>query len=174
MRSSIPAQSSASVPPAPELISMIAPIRSSSRRSMLRSSSSSMRCIARAYCSSSSCSVTTPSLTNSGINRRSSTSLTTASYSSTHALIPATRRNCSRALSGLSQKPGTCVFSSSFWSSILRWSMSKTPPQRILTSYSLFNLFCKYHIFRLIITGRNRAGSSARITVPPVFSNKCK
>ena len=50
----------------------------------------------------------------------------------------------------------------------------KDTSQRILTSYSLFNLFCKYHIFRLIITGRNRAGSSARITVPPVFSNKCK
>lgn len=48
--------------------------------------------------------------------------------------------------------------------------MSKTPPQRILTSYSLFNLFCKYHIFRLIFTGKAiRTDSPARIAASPVF-----
>lgn len=48
--------------------------------------------------------------------------------------------------------------------------MSKTPPQRILTSYSLFNLFCKYHIFRLIFTGEAiRTDSPARIAASPVF-----
>ena len=76
MRMSIEAQSSASVPPAPELMSTIAPRRSSSRRSMLRNSSASIFEIVRVYCSSSSCSVTTPSLTKSGISCRSSTSLT--------------------------------------------------------------------------------------------------
>ena len=78
-RSSIEAQSSASVPPAPALMSIMALILSSSERSILRSSKASISSIVRAYCSSISTSVESSAATNSGISCNSSTALHTAS-----------------------------------------------------------------------------------------------
>lgn len=59
--------------------------------------------------------------------------------------MPATFCNCFCAASGLSQKLGSRVFSSSFWRSILLLSMSKTPPQRIQTLYNVLKCFTLYH-----------------------------
>lgn len=65
-------------------------------------------------------------------------------------MISDTTFSCFFALSWSSQKLGSRVFDSCSSSSILLLSMSKIAPQRILSSYKLFNLLRIYHKYEIL------------------------